>query len=114
MARPRALAAEVRKAGTTPWPDATPRPHAGSHEARHPVRVGQPARHPGQPLALANTGDQDLSSVPVSPFTSLGAGKVDNLLVKVTLPGTADNDFQGLSSVVSFSFTGTQRGAVAR
>ena len=54
------------------------------------------------------------AAVPVSPLTSLAADKVDNLLVKVTLPDTANNDFQGLSSVVSFSFTGTQRGAVAR
>jgi spore coat-associated protein N len=54
------------------------------------------------------------AAVPVSPLTSLAAGLVDDLLVKVTLPDTANNDFQGLSSVVSFSFTGTQRGAVAR
>jgi spore coat-associated protein N len=54
------------------------------------------------------------AAVPVSPLTSLAAGKADNLLVKVTLPDTANNDFQGLSSVVGFSFTGTPRAAVAR
>ena len=55
-----------------------------------------------------------VAAVPVSPLTSLTAGLVDNLLVKVTLPDTANNDFQGLSSVVSFSFTDTQRAALAR
>ncbi len=54
------------------------------------------------------------AAVPVSPLSSLSAGQVDNLLVKVTLPDSANNDFQGLSSVVGFSFTGTQRAAVAR
>ena len=32
----------------------------------------------------------------------------------MTLPDAADNSFQTLSSTISFSFTGTQRGATAR
>jgi hypothetical protein len=32
----------------------------------------------------------------------------------MTLPEAADNSFQGLNSVISYSFTGTQRGATSR
>ncbi len=42
---------------------------------------------------------------------SLTSAKSDSLRVKVTLPDTADNTFQGLSSVVGFDFTATQRTA---
>jgi spore coat-associated protein N len=47
-------------------------------------------------------------------LNALTNGKADNLLVKMTLPDTADNSFQALASTISFSFTGTQRGATAR
>ena len=47
-------------------------------------------------------------------LNALTNGKADNLLVKMTLPDAADNSFQTLSSTISFSFTGTQRGATAR
>ena len=47
----------------------------------------------------------------LTPLAALTAGRSDNLLVKVTLPESAGNDVQGLSSVVGFSFTGTQRAA---
>ena len=45
---------------------------------------------------------------------SLTATKNDSLRVKVTLPEAADNTFQGLSSVVAFDFTATQRTATTR
>jgi spore coat-associated protein N len=47
-------------------------------------------------------------------LTALTAGKADNLVVKMTLPDGADNTFQNLRSTISFSFTGTQRGATSR
>jgi hypothetical protein len=47
-------------------------------------------------------------------LNSLTNGKADNLVVKMTLPEAADNTFQALSSTITFSFTGTQRGATAR
>ena len=47
-------------------------------------------------------------------LTALTAGKADNLVVTMTLPNAADNTFQGQSSAISFSFTGTQRGATSR
>jgi spore coat-associated protein N len=47
-------------------------------------------------------------------LTALTAGKADNLVVKMTLPDGADNTFQNQRSTISFSFTGTQRGATSR
>ena len=47
-------------------------------------------------------------------LNALTNGKADNLVVKMTLPDAADNTFQTLASTISFSFTGTQRGATAR
>jgi hypothetical protein len=43
--------------------------------------------------------------------TVLTAGTTDNLKVITSLPASADNSFQGLTSAVAFSFTGTQRTA---
>ena len=44
-------------------------------------------------------------------MASLTAGGIDDMVVTVTLPSTADNDFQGLSSVVDYTFSATQRAA---
>lgn len=41
----------------------------------------------------------------------LTAGSTNNLRVTVTLPSTAGNSLQGLTSVISYAFTGTQRAA---
>ncbi|GAA1246233.1 TasA family protein [Oryzihumus leptocrescens] len=49
----------------------------------------------------------------LSNLASLTNGSSDNLRVTLTLPSTADNTFQGKSSTLSFSFTGTQRNAAA-
>jgi hypothetical protein len=43
-----------------------------------------------------------------------GAGKTAYLRVKLSLPTTADNSFQGKSSTINFSFDATQRAAEAR
>ena len=42
-------------------------------------------------------------------LTSTTALKTDNLLVKLTLPASADNKFQGKSSKLELVFTGTQK-----
>lgn len=42
-------------------------------------------------------------------LASLAASGTDNLKVTTTLPTTADNTFQGLTSTIDFAFTGTQR-----
>lgn len=44
----------------------------------------------------------------------LTAGASNHLRVTMTLPASADNTFQGKSSVISFAFTGTQRAAGSR
>jgi predicted ribosomally synthesized peptide with SipW-like signal peptide len=50
----------------------------------------------------------------LSNLQSLTSTKTDYLRVTVTLPAAADNTFQGLSSVIGFDFTGTQRTATAK
>jgi hypothetical protein len=51
------------------------------------------------------------SSVALSNLAALAANNVDNLVVTLSFPAAADNTFQNQSSVVSFTFTGTQRAA---
>ena len=56
-----------------------------------------------------------LASTPVTTpgtlknLTSTSAHKTDNLLVKLTLPTSADNKFQGKTSKLELVFTGTQK-----
>jgi spore coat-associated protein N len=45
---------------------------------------------------------------------ALTASAVNNLRVTVMLPSAAGNAFQGLTSVVNYTFTGTQRAATAK
>ena len=54
------------------------------------------------------------STPALNNLTALTAGKADNLVVTMTLPTGADNTFQGQTSAISFSFSGTQRGATSR
>ncbi|WP_423181266.1 TasA family protein [Arthrobacter sp. NyZ413] len=51
------------------------------------------------------------ANMALSNLSSLAAGNTDSLRVTMTLPATADNTFQILSSTVGFTFTGTQRTA---
>jgi spore coat-associated protein N len=45
---------------------------------------------------------------------ALTAGSTNHLRVTVSLPSTAGNSLQGLTSVISYAFTGTQRAATSR
>jgi hypothetical protein len=54
------------------------------------------------------------SNMTLNNLSSLTAGSTDNLVVTLTFPGTADNTFQGKSSVINFTFTGYQRAAANR
>lgn len=47
----------------------------------------------------------------LSGLGSLTAGGSDHLLVILTLPSTASNSFQNITSTLSYTFTGTQRAA---
>ncbi len=49
------------------------------------------------------------SAVALSNLASLTAGQTDHLRVSLSLPTSADNSFQGLSSTIGYTFTGTQR-----
>lgn len=49
------------------------------------------------------------AGVAMPGLSSLAAGGTDYLRSTLTLPTTANDTFQGLSSAISFSFTGTQR-----
>jgi predicted ribosomally synthesized peptide with SipW-like signal peptide len=51
------------------------------------------------------------SSLALSNLTTTTSGNTDHLRLTLTLPSTAGNTLQGLTSVVSYSFTGTQRAA---
>ena len=53
------------------------------------------------------------SNVALSNLT-LSAGSTDHLRVTVTLPSTADNTFENLSSTVGYTFTGVQRAGTSQ
>ncbi|MFJ4209160.1 TasA family protein [Paenarthrobacter sp. NPDC089675] len=68
------------------------------------------------PYTCAGTKTTVLASAPVitantvlNNLTSLTSAKTDNLKVTTAFPTTADNTFQGATSTIAFSFTGTQR-----
>lgn len=54
------------------------------------------------------------STLALTGMSSLTAAGVDDMVVTVTLPSTAGNTFQGLSSVISYTFDATQRAAVSK
>lgn len=54
------------------------------------------------------------ADIAMSNMSALTVGNTDDMVVTVRLPSSADNDFQGLSSTVQFTFTATQRAAAAQ
>jgi predicted ribosomally synthesized peptide with SipW-like signal peptide len=54
------------------------------------------------------------SNLSLSGLTSLAAGATDHLRVTLTLPTTAPNAMQGLSSTLTYTFTGTQRAGASK
>jgi spore coat-associated protein N len=54
------------------------------------------------------------ASLPLGALASLTSGGTDRLRVTLTLPTTADNTFQGLSSTIQYTFNATQRTGVAK
>jgi hypothetical protein len=51
------------------------------------------------------------SNLALSNLAALTTGSTDHLRVTLTLPSTAGNTFQGLSSTISYNFVGNQRAA---
>jgi len=54
------------------------------------------------------------STLSLSNLTVTTAGNTDHLRLTLTLPTSAGNSFQGISSTISYAFTGTQRAATDR
>jgi len=54
------------------------------------------------------------SNLTLSNLSVLTAGSTDHLRITLTLPATAGNSFQNLTSVIQYTFTGTQRAATSR
>lgn len=50
----------------------------------------------------------------LSNMSALTAGNTDRLRLKLTLPATAGNTFQGKSSTIAYVFTATQRAAASK
>jgi spore coat-associated protein N len=60
-------------------------------------------------MSSASVATLESSASPVTPLNSLTAAGSDHLLVTLTLPTTAPNSFQSLSSTLTYTFTGIQR-----
>jgi spore coat-associated protein N len=54
------------------------------------------------------------TNVSLPGLSTLTSGGTDHLLVTLSFPSSAGNTFQGLSSTISYTFTGTQRAATSR
>lgn len=54
------------------------------------------------------------STLALTGMVALTNGSTDDMVVTATLPSTAGNTFQTLSSTISYNFTGTQRAAVSK
>src|SRR5438093_4339781 len=54
------------------------------------------------------------SGIALLNLSATTAGSTDHLKVTLTLPSTAPNTYQSLSSTIQYSFTGTQRAATDR
>ena len=54
------------------------------------------------------------SNLALANLASLAAGQTDHLRVTLTLPASAPNAMQGLSSQLTYTFTGTQRTATSK
>lgn len=54
------------------------------------------------------------SNLALAGLSSLAPGAADRLRVTVSLPASAPNSMQGLSSSIAYTFTGTQRGGGAK
>lgn len=54
------------------------------------------------------------NKIPLAGLASVTASKSDNLRVSLTVPTTADNTFQGLTSTINFVFDAVQRTAAAK
>ena len=85
------------KSCTTPWAQATATTYTCGGAERLITTPG------------AAVGNRTLDAP-----TSLTPGGTDHLLLTLSLPGTADNTFQGKTSTLALTFAGIQRAATTR
>jgi spore coat-associated protein N len=76
---------------------------AGTEASPYTYTCGGTTTSPLAQRAIVTPG------VALAALSALTAGGTDYLRVTTTLPSTADNTFQGLTTSVAFTFTGTQR-----
>lgn len=80
--------------------------------------VGDPLVNPTYTCATATsalaTGSVIRSGVDLTGLSVLTAPGTSFLRITLTLPASADNTFESLTSVINYAFTGTQRAATAR
>ena len=76
---------------------------------------------PAYTYTCSGTTSSVVASTPVvgtnmtlNNLSALTAGNTDHLRVTLTLPSSAGNTFQGLTSTIQYTFTGTQRAATNR
>lgn len=68
----------------------------------------------GGPTAVLASQRVIGSGLTLSGLSSTTAGSNDSLRVTLTLPTTADDTFQGKTSTIQYTFTGTQRAATSK
>lgn len=66
------------------------------------------------PISIIPTRSIVGANTPLLSLASVRGKGTDNLKVTVTLPVTADNAFQGITSSVAFAFAGIERGSVVK
>jgi predicted ribosomally synthesized peptide with SipW-like signal peptide len=93
---------------------------AGLHMAIDKCSVAWTESGPPYTYTCSGTTSSVLASAPVVGSNlalsnlTLTAGSTDHLRVTVTLPGTAGNSFENLSSTIAYTFTGVQRAGTSQ
>jgi len=92
----------------------------GLHMAIDKCSVAWTESGPPYTYTCSGTTSSVLASAPVIGSNlalsnlTLTAGSTDHLRVTVTLPGTAGNSFENLSSTIAYTFTGVQRAGTSQ
>jgi spore coat-associated protein N len=92
----------------------------GLHMAIDKCSVAWTESGPPYTYTCSGTTSSVLASAPVIGSNlalsnlTLTAGSTDHLRVTVTLPGTAGNSLQNLSSTIAYTFTGVQRAGTSQ
>lgn len=97
-----------RCTGTVGWTESVTTPYTYTCDA---VLAGDNAGVRSAVLASRAVIGADLA---LSGMQSVTAGSTDDMVVTLSLPTTADNDFQGKSATIEYTFAGTQRNGASK